>query len=58
MGTLNSRVQLVQTPIAGVALSHLRILRLRSGILISFSKRTYGRRSYWRINNFKAEALA
>ena len=24
MGTLNSRVQLVQTPIAGVALSHLR----------------------------------
>ena len=36
MGTLNSRVQFVQTPIAGVALSHLRILRLRSGIVISF----------------------
>lgn len=55
MGTLNSRVQFVQTPIAGVVLSHLRTLRLRSGIVISFWKQLFEQRSSWQVINFKAE---
>jgi hypothetical protein len=55
MGTLNSRVQRVQTPIAGVALSHLRILRLRSGIVISFGKNCTSGVPVG-IGNFKTEA--
>ena len=36
MGTLNCRVQQLQTPMAGVALSHLRTLRLRLGMVSAF----------------------